>query len=93
MPPPGRMNDLSGVRSFWHSSMVRSRTRDLLVADPDHALPRRFGWRGELAAEIEQLVLHLAQDLIEPARLGDAARASLQARTMPSTEFSSSMVP
>ncbi len=41
---------------------------DLRGTDADHAFPRRVGRGGELAAEIEELVLHLAENDIEALR-------------------------
>src|SRR5437868_15096274 len=40
----------------------------LLVADPDHAFPLDLRRRCELAAEVEELVLYLAQNGIEAGR-------------------------
>ncbi len=37
----------------------------LLVADADHAVPLGIRRRGELAAEVEELVLHLAENRVE----------------------------
>src|SRR5215475_3212212 len=39
----------------------------LPLAHAEHAFIDGFGWRRQLAAEVEQLILDLAEDLVEPA--------------------------
>jgi len=73
---------------------VRLELLDLRVADPKHALVDRVVRCGQLAAEIEELVLEAPKHLVEPAvLLPSASRSSLKTRARPSTAFSSSIVP
>jgi hypothetical protein len=57
---------LSGARSFWHWS-ISTRAPGPAPRPRGAALGRVVG-RRQLAAQVEQLVLDLAEDVVEPAR-------------------------
>ena len=52
---------------------------DFTVADPEHAFVFRVGRRGRLAADVEELVLDLAQRGVEPLVLLAAGAARFHA--------------
>src|SRR5262249_53676310 len=66
-PAPARQDEglerLEVLLAPVHQALQRG---DLALADPEHALVRRVGGRGQLAAEVEQLVLDPPEDLVEP---------------------------
>ena len=52
---------------MWADTLQLAERGHLLRPHPEHALVHRVGRRGQLAAQVEQLVLQPAQHLVEPA--------------------------
>ena len=59
------MNSCNGPNSFVNSSTCFSRSNNVLLLDARHALLKLVWWRGEFSAEIEQIILDMAQARIE----------------------------
>src|SRR5437879_8153073 len=72
-----RAERLEGLLAVIHQTLEG---RDLGLTDLEHAFVLGARRRGQLAAEIEQLVLDLAEDFVEPAMVFALVEALLVER-------------